>query len=213
MLKLVNISKLFIKSDGGRIKVTSGLSLELKGGDLALVVGAPKSGKSTIMLIAAGLLKPDTGAVDFITQPDIYSLPPYELNLLRNREVGCIFHKYHLIQRLSVLDNIMTPDLVEAHPTSPERAETLLRRLKIVQHRECLPRELSPLDKQKTTLGRAILHLPRILLADEPTENLGTEDTAAILEDFQDYADEGNCVVIFTRDETLPVSSEKTLKL
>jgi ABC-type lipoprotein export system ATPase subunit len=213
MLKLLNVSKSFSNSERENEIVVEKVSFELKAGEMGLVTAPAKTGKTTLMLMAGGLLEPDSGMVDFITQPDIYSLPPGQLAYFRNREIGYLFHKFHLIQRLNVYDNIMIPELGEKAPGASERAETLLRKLDIVRHRNLFPQELSLLDRQKTAMARAMLHLPRLLLADEPTENLDQEGETAIFAALREYADEGNCVVVFSRLENIPVSTEKTIKL
>lgn len=198
MIKLKNISKIAPKSDGKRIASIQNFSMELKGGELELLEVASKSEANALMMVAGGLLKPDSGTVDFITQADIYSLPPNDLSLFRNREIGFLFREFQLIQRLNVYDNIMIPDLAEPHPGSKDRAETLLRELELVQHRTRHPSELSLFDRQKTALARAMLHMPRLLLANEPTRNLDTDESSAILAILREYADAGNSVIIFT---------------
>jgi ABC-type lipoprotein export system ATPase subunit len=198
MINLKNISKIPKTSEKTRIATIKDFSLELKGGELELLEVASKSEANTLFMIAGGLLAPDSGTVDFITQSDIYSLPPRELALFRNREIGFLFREFRLIQRLNLYDNIMIPELGEMRPTSKDRAETLLRELQLVQHREKYPSELSLFDKQKTALARAMLHMPRLLLANEPTENLKPEEKSAILAILREYADAGNSVIVFS---------------
>ena len=169
-LKITNLSKVFRGPDG-RVQAVDQVSLEVAVGKFTALMGPSGSGKSTVLLSSGGLLVPDDGTV-LVAEKDIYSMPQEKRAVLRASTIGFVFQQFHLIPYLNVLDNVLTPSLALKIPDATARARDLISHFGLDGRVHHVPAELSTGEKQRTALARALLHRPRLLLADEPTGNL-----------------------------------------
>jgi putative ABC transport system ATP-binding protein len=159
------------------------LDLELGAGDYVAIMGESGIGKSTLLNLIAGLDTPDSGSV-FIAGTEVSALDDYQRTLLRRRDIGFVFQAFHLLPRLSVVQNVALPLylLDVAREEAAERARAMLERLRLADRAEDLPRALSSGQMQRVAIGRALIHRPRLVLADEPTGNLDPENAALVLD-------------------------------
>ena len=171
MLEATNLTKEY-PSPRGPIPILSGVSLSLKPGDAASIMGPSGSGKSTLLYILGALEPPTSGEVK-LDGHNPFLLKERELAAFRNKEVGFIFQDHCLLPQCSVLENVLTPTLVAARNGSYEdRARTLLADVGLAARLDHRPAELSGGEKQRVALARALILEPMLVLCDEPTGNL-----------------------------------------
>jgi lipoprotein-releasing system ATP-binding protein len=182
MLEISQVGKQYA-SPRGPLTVLSGVSLGLKRGEAAAIMGPSGSGKSTLLYIAGGLEPPTTGAVT-LDGINPYQLAEKELASFRNRQIGFVFQDHCLLPQCSVLENVLIPTLVAPGVDDPARARELLHQVGLSDRLDHRPAELSGGEKQRVALARALIQEPHLLLCDEPTGNLdeaSAEMVAALL--------------------------------
>jgi len=171
LLEVTNLSKQY-PAPGGPLPILSDISLNLKRGDAASIMGPSGSGKSTLLYILGALEPPSSGTVT-IDSTDPFTLPEKELAAFRNQKIGFIFQDHCLLPQCSVLENVLTPTLVtEKNGNFEDRARQLLASVGLSERISHRPAELSGGEKQRAALARALIMQPLLLLADEPTGNL-----------------------------------------
>lgn len=171
MLVVENLSKEY-RTPRGALPILSGVSLTLRRGDAAAVMGPSGSGKSTLLYVLGALEPPTSGSVTLDGQ-NPFALGEKSLATFRNREVGFLFQDHCLLPQCSVLENVLTPTLVARGGNDySERARTLLGEVGLSERMHHRPSELSGGEKQRAALARALMMRPTLLLCDEPTGNL-----------------------------------------
>jgi ABC-type lipoprotein export system ATPase subunit len=198
MLALENITKTF-KGPEGEVRAVAGVSLQVNAGEFVAVRGPSGCGKSTLLLAAGGLQHPDGGGVQ-VNGIDPYALSPEARARFRAQHIGFVFQQFHLIPYLSVWDNVMAAALALPNPDLGPRAKQLLEQFGLGDRLHHVPAALSTGEKQRTALARALLHGPRLLLADEPTGNLDEENGRIVLAWLADHAKGGGAVLLVTHD-------------
>ena len=211
MLQIEEISKKFIHSRR-EIKLFSGFSLKLLRKDFIAVCGPSGCGKTTLMLMTGGLLAPDSGRV-FLHGRDIYTLSSEERALFRSENIGFVFQQFHLLPYLTVLDNILLPALAAKLPGSRKRALSLAEELRLTERLSHLPSELSIGERQRTALARALLNNPTLILADEPTGNLDTENADIVIGMLRKTAENGSAVMMVTHSREAAEKADRIIKL
>jgi putative ABC transport system ATP-binding protein len=182
LIHLSDVSKQYDKDGAFAIE---DVSLTIAAGEAVAVMGPSGSGKSTLLNLVAGLDRPTTGTVTVAGQR-IDSLSETGLARYRRRRVGMIFQFFNLLDDLTVADNVLLPAQLAgmSRPSARRRADDLLDRLKISQHREAYPARLSGGERQRVAIARALVNSPELLLADEPTGALDSttgEEIGALL--------------------------------
>lgn len=181
---------------GKPLVVLDELSLELADDSSTAVMGPSGCGKSTLLNILGALESPTSGRI-LIDGQDPYALDEPALARLRNRSVGFVFQDHHLLPQCSVLENVLLPALPDgAAPRLADRAVELLSRVGLADRRDHLPSELSGGERQRAAIARAMIHRPRLLLADEPTGNLDAASAAAVAQLLQDAQRETKAVLV-----------------
>ncbi len=172
MLEVANLSKSYTTPQG-ELSILEDVSLSLKRGDAAAIMGPSGSGKSTLLYILGALEPPSAGRVRLDGQ-DIFQLKQRELAAFRNKEIGFIFQDHCLLPQCSVIENVLTPTLVAQANSedTQQRALSLLEQVGLSGRIEHRPAELSGGEKQRVALARALVMQPLLLLCDEPTGNL-----------------------------------------
>lgn len=180
ILKVENLTKIYGKGET-RVVALDDVSFEVKKGEFVAIVGASGSGKSTLLHLIGGVDRPTRGKV-FIDGQDIYSMKDDALAIFRRRQVGLIYQFYNLIPILNVLENITLPLELDNKKVNKDELKELLDTLGLVKRQNHLPNELSGGQQQRTSIGRAIITHPAIILADEPTGNLDSKASDEIVE-------------------------------
>ena len=180
MLEVVNLSKEY-PTPQGALPILSDVSLSLKRGDAASVMGPSGSGKSTLLYIVGALEPPTSGTVRLDSQ-DPFQLKESELASFRNHKVGFVFQDHCLLPQCSVIENVLTPTLVSGlnGRGTQERARRLLEQVGLAGRINHRPAELSGGEKQRVALARAMIMEPVLLLCDEPTGNLDQKSAETV---------------------------------
>ena len=202
-MRFHEVSKAYGQGTGRRAALRD-VDLSITAGELVAVVGPSGSGKTTILNLIAGLDRPDAGRVVF-DGVDLATLSDRELSALRNRSVGFVFQAFHLLDHLSVGENVALPGYFAATPLPPDRraarAREVLERVGLDDRADATPSELSGGQRQRVAIARALFREPALLLADEPTGNLDTETGAEVLDLFARlHAEEGTAIVVVTHE-------------
>ena len=179
ILRVENLTKTYGK---GLTKVTAldNVSFTVEKGEFIAIVGASGSGKSTLMHLLGGVDKPTSGKV-FIDGQDIYAMKDDKLCIFRRRQVGLIYQFYNLIPILNVVENITLPSNLDGREVKKEKLEEILKLLGLENRKNHLPNQLSGGEQQRTSIGRALITSPAIILADEPTGNLDSKASEEIV--------------------------------
>ena len=196
MLSLTNISKLY-RGPESVVRALDTVTLGVEPGEFVSVQGPSGCGKTTLLLAAGGLLAPDEGSV-LVDQKNPYGLPSGERAHFRAETIGFVFQQFHLVPYLSVLDNVLAPEIALNNVNSRKRAEELVARFRLNDRTGHLPAALSTGERQRTALARALLNKPRLLLADEPTGNLDSDNADIVLDTLAGFAESGGAVLMVT---------------
>ena len=170
ILKVDNLTKIYGK-DSTKVVALDHVSFSVEKGEFVAIVGASGSGKSTLLHLIGGVDRPTSGKV-FIDGKDIFNFNDDKLAIFRRRQVGLIYQFYNLIPILNVEENITLPLSLDNREVDKERLNELLKLLGLQNRKNHLPNELSGGQQQRTSIGRALITNPTIILADEPTRSL-----------------------------------------
>jgi len=211
MLEFRNIFKNFRKGDD-QIEVLDGVNLEVHPGEFIAVQGASGCGKTTLLLIAGGLLHPTDGQVYF-NREDIYLSGSEERAKFRAENFGFVFQQYHLVPYLTTLENVLLPGLAMRLEEDYQKAINLIDEFGLSHRKSHMPGELSAGEKQRTSLARALLHSPKVLFADEITGNLDEENSMVVIEALQNFIKKGGTVLFVTHDMKRAKSAHRVVKI
>lgn len=180
ILKVENLTKIYGK-DTTKVVALDNVSFSVNKGEFIAIVGASGSGKSTLLHLMGGVDRPTTGKV-FINGTNIYEMSDDKLAIFRRRQIGLIYQFYNLIPILNVEENIALPVELDGRKVDKTDMDEMLKRLGLEQRKNHLPNELSGGQQQRTSIGRALITRPSIILADEPTGNLDSKASEEIVE-------------------------------
>ena len=211
MLEFKNVTKWF---DGAQGKVTAlnEISFSVQPAELLAVRGPSGCGKTTLLLIAGGLLSPDSGQIG-LDGRDPYELGPEMRNRLRAQTIGFVFQQFHLIPYLTVRQNIQVASLAVAADEAAERTEELINHFGLEDRAGHVPAQLSTGERQRTAMARALLNHPKVILADEPTGNLDEDNAQTVLGYLSQYVSDGGCVLLVTHDVRAADHATRTLQM
>lgn len=179
ILKVDNLTKIYGK-DTTKVVALDHISFSVEKGEFVAIVGASGSGKSTLLHLIGGVDRPSSGKV-FIDGKDIFNFDDDKLAIFRRRQVGLIYQFYNLIPTLNVEENITLPLSLDNREVDKEKLNDMLKLLGLQNRRTHLPNELSGGQQQRTSIGRALITNPTIILADEPTGNLDSKSSDEIV--------------------------------
>ena len=180
LLKVEHLSKIYGKGQN-QVKALDDVSFSVEKGEFVAIVGASGSGKSTLLHLIGGVDRPTDGKV-YINDTDVFSLNDDKLAIFRRRQVGIIYQFYNLIPMLNVEENIALPLELDERKVEKKEMDEMLEHLGLTERRAHLPNELSGGQQQRTSIGRALITRPSLILADEPTGNLDTKSGNEIME-------------------------------
>ncbi|HJJ08564.1 MAG TPA: ABC transporter ATP-binding protein [Bacilli bacterium] len=179
ILKVLNLTKIYGKGES-KVVALDDVSFTVEKGEFVAIVGASGSGKSTLLHLIGGVDKPTKGQV-FINDKDIYQMNDDALAIFRRRQIGLVYQFYNLIPILNVEENITLPLELDGRCVDKNLLNDILKLLGLENRKNHLPNELSGGQQQRTSIGRALITKPSILLCDEPTGNLDSKASDEIM--------------------------------
>ena len=210
ILETENLTKAYGKGDNKVIAVDD-VTLKIKQGEFVAIIGASGSGKSTLLHLLGGVDRPTSGRV-IIDGEDIFKHSDDEIAIFRRREIGIIYQFYNLIPSLNVVDNITLPLRLDHQKVNEEHLAQVLKMLKLTRIKDHLPNQLSGGQQQRVAIGRALIANPAIILADEPTGNLDSNNSKEVVgllknasKDFQ------KTVVLITHDIKIAAEADRVI--
>ncbi len=214
LLSLQGVSRHY-ETPAGPFRALDNVSLTIGAGEFVAVVGESGSGKSTLLSLLAGIDRPTHGDV-VVNGTQVHALTEHELSAWRGRAVGIVFQFFQLLPTLTAAENVMLPmDFCATFPPRERRAraETLLDRLGVADQRNKLPSTLSGGQQQRVAVARALANAPALLLADEPTGNLDSRTSDAMLTILAQLAREGQTIVMVTHEHRAMQHASRVLTL
>lgn len=212
MLKVENLTKIYGK---GTTKVVAldNVSFTVEKGEFVAIVGASGSGKSTLLHLIGGVDRPTSGKV-YINGQDIFSLNDDKLAIFRRRHIGLIYQFYNLIPILNVKENILLPLQLDNRDCDKSDLKELLKLLGLENRENHLPNELSGGQQQRTSIGRALVTKPAIILADEPTGNLDSKSSDEIVDLLKkSNKDLKQTIIMITHNPELAKMADRIIKI
>ncbi|MGH8502039.1 MAG: ABC transporter ATP-binding protein [Gammaproteobacteria bacterium] len=203
-------------SEGGRSRpVLDSLNAEFSRGEFAAVIGQSGCGKSTLLNLISGIDHPDAGVIEIEGQ-DITALPEHERTVFRRSHIGFIYQSFNLIPTLTVLENVCLPLALNGHrpPQARDLALAMLAKIELADRAGSFPDVLSGGEQQRIAIARALVHRPRLILADEPTGNLDADSgvrIAALLDGLVRAA--GATLILVTHSEQLAALADRVLSM
>lgn len=211
MIELKQITKSF---EVGRetIDVLKGIDLSIRAGEAVAIMGPSGSGKSTLMNIIGCLDKPTAGEYELAGE-NVSRYLDAELAKVRNQSIGFVFQQFHLLPRLTAVQNVELPMIYSGVSKKErlERARAALEKVGLGDRMDHLPNALSGGQKQRVAIARAIVNEPKIILADEPTGALDTKTSETIMELFTGLNEEGSTIVLVTHEPEVAEYAQRTI--
>ena len=190
-----------------------GISAAIEDGEFVFLVGPSGSGKSTLLHLLGGVDRPTSGRV-LIDGTDIYQLNPTQLAIFRRRQIGLIYQFYNLIPVLNVEENITLPLLLDGRKVDRQYLDGLLHTLNLENRRGHLPNQLSGGQQQRVSIGRALINHPALVLADEPTGNLDSQNSAEIIGLLREYNRQHHqTLIVITHDERIALQADRIISV
>lgn len=212
ILEVQHISKTYGKGET-KVNALNDVSFSVEQGEFVAIVGPSGSGKSTLLHILGGVDTPSSGNV-IINGVNIATLNETALAIFRRRQIGLIYQFYNLIPILTVEENLTLPLLLDGRKPDKRQIEELIRTLGLEKRIKHLPNQLSGGQQQRVSIGRALVNNPALLLADEPTGNLDSENSREIISLLRKFNKEHKqTVIIITHDERIAVSADRVIAI
>ena len=212
ILEIKNLCKVYGEGET-RVDALKNVSFDVDQGEFVAIVGPSGSGKSTLLHILGGVDVPSSGEVN-IAGTDIGKLDETKLAIFRRRNIGLIYQFYNLIPILNVEENMTLPLLLDGKKPDKNLLADLVDKLGLKKRLTHLPNQLSGGQQQRVSIGRALMNHPALLLADEPTGNLDSENSREILSLLRKFNRENNqTVVIITHDDRIALSADRVITI
>ncbi|MDO4362988.1 MAG: ABC transporter ATP-binding protein [Clostridia bacterium] len=212
ILEVKNLSKIYGK-DETKVVALDNVSFSVKQGEFVAIIGPSGSGKSTLLHILGGVDVPTKGSV-IINGTDIATLDETNLAIFRRRQIGLIYQFYNLIPILTVEENLTLPLLLDGRKPNQKIIDSLVKTLGLEHRLKHLPSQLSGGQQQRVSIGRALVNNPALMLADEPTGNLDSENTKEIILLLKKFNKEYNqTLIVITHDERIALAADRVIAI
>lgn len=212
MIQVEHLSKVYGKGEN-EVVALNDVSFSVKKGEFVAIIGPSGSGKSTLLHILGGVDRPTKGKVYF-DGVDVYQQKEDQLAIFRRRQVGLIYQFYNLIPILNVLENMTLPVLMDGREVNQEFLTELVATLGLEGKEKKLPNELSGGQQQRTSIGRALMTSPLVVLADEPTGNLDSKNSQEIIQLLRASNKKYNqTLIVITHDENIALQADRIIAI
>ena len=211
MIELKNISKTYSMGKV-EVKALSNVSLKIKSGEFVAIMGASGSGKSTLMHVLGLLDRPDSGSY-YLGDKDLTNLSDEELATLRNRIIGFVFQQFHLLPRMTALENAELPLIYAGKRHLKERAKKEIEEVGLKDRMFHRPNEMSGGQQQRVAIARSLVNEPFIIFADEPTGNLDSKSKIEIITILQKLNQKGKTIVIVTHEQEIAAYCRRVIQM
>ena len=210
ILRVSHLTKVYGEGEA-TTRALDDVSFSVEEGEFVAIVGSSGSGKSTLLHLIGGVDRPTSGSV-LVNGIDVYARSNEELAVFRRREVGLVYQFYNLVPVLNVVENMTLPVALDGRPVNQERLSGLINRLGLHDREGYLPSQLSGGQQQRVAIGRALMNAPAVVLADEPTGNLDTRNSAEIMQLLRDSnRDFGQTMIVITHDEEIALAADRII--
>lgn len=213
MISVKNLKKTYLLG-GEEVHALDDVSLSIKEHEFVAIIGQSGSGKSTFMNMLGCLDRPDSGEIT-LDGTDILKCKEKELSVIRNKKIGFIFQQFHLLPKLSALENVELPLIYQGMPTKKrrEKAVKALKAVGLEKRMNHKPNQLSGGQQQRVAIARALVGEPSLILADEPTGNLDSRSGKEIMMLLHNLHEEGNTIVLITHDNHVAMEAPRQLQI
>jgi len=212
IVRVENLSKIYGKGETA-VRALNDVSFTVNRGEFIAIVGPSGSGKSTLLHLLGGVDRPISGKV-LIENTDIYNLDETKLAIFRRRQIGLIYQFYNLIPVLTVEENITLPLLLDGQKVDKNHFEHIVTSLGLSDRLNHLPNQLSGGQQQRVSIGRALINNPALMLADEPTGNLDSRNSAEIINLLKMFNKTLNqTLIVITHDERIALQADRILTI
>ena len=213
MISVKNLKKTYLLG-GEEVHALDDVSLLIKEHEFVAIIGQSGSGKSTFMNMLGCLDRPDSGEIT-LDGTDNLKCKEKELSVIRNKKIGFIFQQFHLLPKLSALENVELPLIYQGMPTKKrrEKAVKALKEVGLEQRMNHKPNQLSGGQQQRVAIARALVGEPSLILADEPTGNLDSRSGKEIMTLLHNLHEEGNTIVLITHDNNVAMEAPRQVQI
>lgn len=213
MISVKNLKKTYFLG-GEEVHALDDVSLSIKEHEFVAIIGQSGSGKSTFMNMLGCLDRPDSGEIT-LDGTDILKCKEKELSVIRNKKIGFIFQQFHLLPKLSALENVELPLIYQGMPTKKrrEKAVKALKAVGLEKRMNHKPNQLSGGQQQRVVIARALVGEPSLILADEPTGNLDSRSGKEIMMLLHNLYEEGNTIVLITHDNNVAMEAPRQVQI
>jgi len=212
MMQLKNISKIYQKNGEQEVRALDKVDLLIEKGDFVAIVGASGSGKSTMMNILGMLDRPTSGDY-YLEGRKVNTYDDNELAKIRNKTIGFIFQKFHLLPKTSAVENVELPLIYSDRKNIRGLGLNALEKVGLKDRSSHTPNELSGGQQQRVAIARALVNEPEILMADEPTGNLDSAATSEIMSIFQELNKEGKTIIMVTHEKDIAKKANRVIEI
>ena len=212
ILRIDHLTKTYGTGDTA-VRALDDVSFSVAAGEFVAIIGSSGSGKSTLLHMIGGVDRPTSGTV-YLNGEDVFEHSDEQLAVFRRREVGLVYQFYNLVPVLDVVENMCLPVLMDGRKVNERRLTALLGRLGLEGREHHLPNQLSGGQQQRVAIGRALMNAPAVVLADEPTGNLDSKNSAEIMALLRKSNRElKQTLVVITHDEDIALSADRVIAL
>ena len=212
ILRIDHLTKTYGTGDTA-VRALDDVSFSVAAGEFVAIIGSSGSGKSTLLHMIGGVDRPTSGTV-YLNGENVFERSDEQLAVFRRREVGLVYQFYNLVPVLDVVENMCLPVLMDGRKVNERRLTALLSRLGLTGREHHLPNQLSGGQQQRAAIGRALMNAPAVVLADEPTGNLDSKNSAEIMALLRKSSRElKQTLVVITHDEEIALSADRVISL
>ncbi|HJA01509.1 ABC transporter ATP-binding protein [Candidatus Collinsella stercoripullorum] len=212
ILSIEHLTRVYGTGDTA-VRALDDVSFTVEAGEFVAIIGSSGSGKSTLLHLIGGVDRPTSGTVRLAGE-DVFARSDEQLAIFRRREVGLVYQFYNLIPVLDVVENMTLPVLMDGRAVNGQRLQMLLRALGLTGRERYLPNQLSGGQQQRVAIGRALMNAPAVVLADEPTGNLDSRNSAEIMQLLRSSnRDLNQTLIVITHDEDIALMADRVIAI